>query len=38
MRILLVEDKNRLREAIEKALTDLVTKGIDKGLWAQKAA
>jgi curli production assembly/transport component CsgG len=25
-------------QAIEKALTDLVTKGIDKGLWAQKAA
>lgn len=25
-------------QAIEKALTDLITKGIDRGLWAQKAA
>ncbi|MEL0645861.1 CsgG/HfaB family protein [Pseudoalteromonas agarivorans] len=25
-------------QAIEKALTDLITKGIDKGLWAQKTA
>ncbi|MEM5508074.1 CsgG/HfaB family protein [Pseudoalteromonas sp. AS71] len=25
-------------QAIEKALTDLITKGIDKGLWAKKSA
>ncbi|ASM55907.1 MULTISPECIES: CsgG/HfaB family protein [Pseudoalteromonas] len=25
-------------QAIEKALTDLITKGIDKGLWAKKAS
>jgi len=25
-------------QAIEKALTDLITKGIDRGLWAKKQA